>query len=109
MSVAKTQISKFYIFIKEMPRPLRFGSFAYVASIIGYNCFHAYSDSKCYLDKFRQNKLNELERRQIKDDWDAVKYGAKYHSGERLWNSIIWPISIADNIIPWIVLQLNKN
>lgn len=108
MSVATNKISKFHVFIKQIPSPVRFGSIVYFASIIGYNCFHAYSDSKCYLDKFRQNKLSEQEGRLIKDDWDAVKYGAKCNSGERFWNSIIWPISIANNIVPWIVLQLNK-
>jgi hypothetical protein len=100
-------INRIHVFVKEMPRPIQLCSLLYIASILGYNCAHAYSCSKQYLAKFRARRLTQQEEKLIKDEWDAVKYGATHKSLERLWNSIIWPISIAENIIPWIVLKLN--
>ena len=48
--------------------------------------------------------LTPKEKEIVKSEWDAVKYGSQVNCGERLWDSICWPITITNNIIPWLVL-----
>ncbi len=94
------------VFIKELPKPVRYSGAAYLGCLLCYNAGSSYIDAKNYLIKYRENTLDDSEN--IQSEWDAVKYGASVNSLERLWNSLIWPITITNNIIPWIVLTLNK-
>lgn len=96
------------VFIKELPKPVKYTSFAYIGCLLIYNASGSYIDAKLYLKKYRENNLTNHEKDDIKSDWDAVKYGANLNCGKRLWDSIIWPITITNNIIPWLVLTFNK-
>lgn len=96
------------VFIKELPKPVRYSGIAYLSCLLCYNAGSSYIDAKNYLIKYRDNKLDNDDKKHITNEWDAVKYGASVNSLERLWNSLIWPITITNNIIPWIVLTLNK-
>jgi hypothetical protein len=57
--------------------------------------------------EYRQHKLMQFEKNVVKSDWDAVKYGASVKCLERFWDSILWPITLTNNIIPFLVLTLN--
>ena len=98
----------FVIFIKELPRPVQYSSLAYLGCLLCYNAASSYIDAKSYLINYREGRLTQNEAKIIKSEWDAVKYGAYVNVGERLWNSLIWPITITNNIIPFLVLTLNK-
>lgn len=95
-------------FIKELPKPVRYSGAAYLGCLLCYNAGSSYIDAKNYLIKYRESTLDDNEKKDLKSEWDAVKYGASVNSLERLWNSLIWPITVTNNIIPWIVLTLNK-
>ncbi len=69
---------------------------AYLGCLLCYNAGSSYIDAKNYLIKYRENTLDYSD----KSEWDAVKYGASVNSLERLWNSLIWTITITNNIIP---------
>ena len=96
------------VFVKEMPRPVRYISMVYITALLLYNGSGSYMDAKEYLNKYRENTLSQNARGEIKSEWEAVKYGASLHSGQRLWDSIIWPVTLTNNIIPWLVLTLNS-
>lgn len=105
-------INGLIVIVKELPKPIQYSSILYLSCLFGYNIYGAYGDSKLYLDKFRARRLKDLRIPQydidkINTDWDAVTYGANDHFCERLWNSIIWPITTVTNIIPTLVLFLH--
>ena len=101
-------MKSFIIFVKELPKPVKYSSFAYIGCLLIYNASGSYIDAKQYLEKYRENQLTNDEKNEIKSDWDAVKYGANLNCVRRLWDSIIWPVTITNNIIPWLVLTFNK-
>jgi hypothetical protein len=95
---------------KNLSRPVRWSTIAYISCLFGYNVIGTYVDAKNYLNKYRSGEINKSkhnEEEDIKSEWDAVKFGAQYNAFKRLYDSIIWPISVAENIIPTIVLALN--
>jgi hypothetical protein len=90
-----------------LPKPFAYSSAAYISFLLIYNAYGSYIDAKIYLTKYRQNKLLPNEKNIIKSEWDAVKYGAHVNCVERLWDSITWPITLTNNIIPFMVLTFN--
>ncbi len=97
---------------KNLSQPIRWSTIAYISCVFCYNVIGTYYDAKHFLNKYRAGEIitstsNGTDK--IKSEWDAVKYGAKHKSFERLYNSIIWPISTAENIIPAVVLALNPS
>lgn len=97
---------KIFLTVNEVSSPLKISTIIYFSFLLGYNIVGTYQDSKKYLENYRQGKL-KTKSDLIKSDLDAVVYGANINRGERLWNSIIWPITVIKNIIPSIVLALN--
>ncbi len=93
---------------KNLSKPIRWTTITYISCIFGYNVIGTYDDAKSYLYKYRSGELLN-EKNIINSEWDAVKYGAQYNTFKRLYDSIIWPISIIENIIPTIVLALNPS
>lgn len=102
-------IKNIHLFITQMPKPIRYTSIAYVGCVFIYNTFSSYADAKKYLHKYRNNLLNDYEEKHILSDWDAVKYGAQELWWERFWYSIVWPISVLENIVPSLVLYWNPS
>jgi len=95
--------------MKELPTPVKFSSLVYLGVALGYNFINAYVDAEQSLIEYR----NGVTARKginghvnLKSEWEAVKYGASDNSLKRLWDSMTWPFSIAENIMPWIVLKL---
>jgi len=109
-------IENLYLKYIAMPEPVRLTTLIYFGSLLSWNTYFTYMDSKKCLKLFRNNKLKELaeegiaisQRDNIKTEWDAVKFGATMKSFERLWDSIWWPLTAIQNIIPAVVLFLNK-
>ena len=107
-------IGRFVVIFKELPKSVKLSSALYVTCILGYNIYGTYTDSKTYLDKFKEVKLedlglNDYQKNHIKTDWDAVKCGANSYCLERLWDTIVCPITSIKNLVPAIVLMLNPS
>ncbi len=100
-----TSVYNYYI---SMSVPARISTQAYLGSVLAYNFWSSYSNSKMYLDKFRAKKLTANENRDIQDEWSAVRYGASFKFIERFFDSFIWPITLTKDIVPWLVLTLNR-
>lgn len=103
---------KLFVTFKALPSPVRMTTIVYISCLLGYNMFGTYFDSKIYLLKYREGNLHEIgvNSKQIDDirnDWDAVKYGATNNALDRLWDSLVWPITSITNIVPAVVLALN--
>ncbi len=101
-----------FVTFKQLSSPIRLTTIVYFSCLLGYNIVGTYMDSKIYLDKYRTRRLVELnlstnEIESIKSDWDAVKYGANSRALERLWDSIVWPVTTVKYIVPAIVLTMN--
>lgn len=95
--------------INEYPKYIQFTGGLYLLSIFGVSCYKTYSDSKLYLNKYYEKKLLEYEKKEIKNAWSAVVYGAERYWWKNIVDSIIWPFSLSKDIIPWIVLKLNNS
>jgi hypothetical protein len=100
-------MNKYTIYFKQLPRPIQLSTYVYFGSLLLYNGIGAWYDAKNKLIQYRENKLNEYEKNEIKDEWSAVKYGSNSNFSERFFNSIIWPVKTITNLIPFMVLQLN--
>lgn len=97
-------------YFKNLSKQFKFKINLYVCSILLYNASLCWIDAKNKLIQYQENKLCEYEKVKIKNEWDAVKYGAYYNSVERFFETIFWPINIISNIIPYVVLNLySKN
>lgn len=102
-------MNTFHIFITKMPKPVRYGGLAYCSCLVIYNICESYIDAKKMLMQYRENKLTVYQQEKITCEWEAVKYGSHEFFWERFWNSVLWPITITNNIIPSLVLYLNNN
>jgi hypothetical protein len=96
------------IFIKELPKPVSYTCIAYFGCLLLYNVSGSYVNAKQYLKKYRENALLPYEKDRMICEWEAVKYGAGVNFGQLLWDSIIWPVILTNNIIPFLVLTLNS-
>lgn len=101
-------MSKFVNYFKGLSKPIRFTSYAYIGTLILYNGVSTYNDAQNKLIAYRNNTLKQHEKEYIKDEWSAVKYGAEEFYVPRFFNSLIWPIKMCANIIPSVVLIMNK-
>lgn len=103
---------RLFVQFQELPAPIRYTTIAYITCLLIYNIHGTYADSLQFLTNYRQHSLGDLGLssyaiEKITNDWEAVRAGAEYHFGERLWDSIIWPITAIRNFVPSIVLALN--
>lgn len=97
------------VYYKELPKSIKYTTHLYFGTVLTYNAICAYYNSKQKLLDYRNDNLETYLKDKIKNEWAAVKYGASENTIERFFNSIIWPINIISDIIPSIVLQLNKS
>lgn len=100
-------MNKYTTYFKQLPIPIQLSIYVYLGILLLYNVIGAWYDAKNKLIQYREHKLDNYEKKEIKDEWCAVKYGANYNFTERFFNSIIWPVKTITNIIPFMVLQLN--
>jgi len=115
------------VYFKSLPPPIKVSTYAYVAGVLSYNAGNAYLDSKKALNVYQSKNFPEIKYshdgsynyeqvteenyyKQLKTcttDWEAAKLGASYFKWERLWNSIVFPITMVSDIVPSIVIALH--
>lgn len=88
----------------------RYGTIIYLGCILLYNIHISYIDSRTRLLEFRNRKSyhglsSEVDN--IRNEWQAVKFGATENLYMNLYTSIIWPFTLIGNIIPYIVFKIN--
>lgn len=103
-----SHIKTIIVYFKELPQPVKYSTYFYLGTLFFYNSIMTYHDSKNKLLDYRNNILPKNEKELIKNEWEAVKYGANENLTERFFKSIFWPINIISDIIPLLVLTLNK-
>lgn len=99
-------MSKLTLLVKQLPLPVKFkwGCISYFGVSVIYSFVGSYNDSKKYLIKFR----TEGHTSSYTTEWEAVKYGARINFEERLFSSMFWPYSLSKDVIPNLVILLNK-
>ena len=117
------------LYFKSLPQPIKVSTYAYLSGLVSYNVGQTFMDSKKALNMYNsktiphphiQDKYNgeynyqEDNQRMYYDklkkcsnDWEATKLGASYFYWERLWNSIVFPVTIMSDIVPTIVVSLH--
>jgi hypothetical protein len=114
-----SKIKSLFIYYQKLPQPIRYSGYIYLSGMFIYNCYGSYQDSVTYLNNFYDNKLSSVILQNIYRNynlesvndispWEVVKYGSVIHAEERFWKAFIFPFTIANSIIPSIVLALNK-
>jgi hypothetical protein len=78
----------------------------YVVGIVTYNAVGCYDSALQTLKRFDNKQLLQHERH-LTTQWDAVKFGSSYQYGSRLFDSIIFPVTVVNNAIPLLVLKLH--
>jgi len=116
------------VYVNNLPDPMRLTTYAYICSILTYNLGSGYIESQDALSKYNKMKKGEfiIDKASYKsiygDDYiydtvlsrcdtklEAAKFGASNHAFSRMYDSIIWPFSLVSNIIPSIVVFVNKD
>lgn len=100
-------MNKYTVYFKQLPRHIQLSTYVYIGSLLLYTSVGTWLDAKNKLIQYREGKLKKYEQDDIKNEWEAVKYGANFNFTERFFNSIIWPVKTITNFIPFMVLQLN--
>ena len=96
-------MSSIIVYLKQLQNPIKYTTLGYLGALVLYNTVSTFTDSKKSLDLHRQNS----DKKKFDSDWEAVKYGAKEHFTERLFDSIVWPVTTIQDFIPYLVLKLN--
>ena len=86
----------------------------YATGCFAYYVYRTYDDSTTALRKYRLGELNVMIKpfyssREIciRNELDAVKFGAYNRCEDHIIASIIWPVSATLCIVPAIVLRIN--
>jgi len=93
-------------FYKLFTTPRVYG--AYMSGIGLYIMANAYIDSKYELTRFREGKTEAFDVRwhKIHDDRCAARYGAVKDFPIHLMSSVLWPIMLPINIVPYVVVKM---
>ena len=94
--------------------------FGYIGGIITYNIVVAYIDGKDGLATYKTLKNSQLNSsysiysyeynlNNCKNKWSAVKFAFLYNFENNFLSSIIWPLKVVSNIIPFLVLYFEKD
>lgn len=97
------KMSSIVVYFNQLPKPVKYSTIAYLGTLVLYNGISTYMNSKETLKSHRQ----KVHKKYFVSDWDAVKYGAQENFGKRLVDSILWPVTSIQNLIPYVVLKLN--
>jgi len=116
------------VYVKNLPESVRLTTYVYICSILTYNLGSGYIESQNALLKYNKIKKGEIviDKMSYKSingaDYiydtvlsrcdtklEAAKFGASNHAFSRMYDSIIWSFSLVSNIIPSIVVFVNKD
>ena len=97
------------VFFETLPPPVVWTTYSYLSAIVLYNGGASYIDAKRALNDYRNQNFDRFGSRlfNCKDEFQAVKFGSSYNFYVRLVDSIIWPIRLTSNIIPYVALKMN--
>lgn len=115
------------VYFNSLPQPIKMTTYAYIGGLLSYNALTAYTDSKKALNvyhskhypEFKDKYNGEFNYEQVSQeryykqlktcttDWEAAKLGASYFKWTRLWNSIVFPVTMVSDIVPSIVIALH--
>lgn len=87
----------------------------YLSGFLICNFSYSYSDAKKKLDEFRKKNYSEYldvkdkqDAKYLDSQWSAVKYGAYQNFNSNFLYSLIWPLTMISDIVPYLVLKMNK-
>lgn len=108
----RTMIKNIMLNYTDLMPPFNLIIITYFIGLFGVFMFKTYISCAIFLQKYREGKLNEILMNyctieNIKNDWDAVARGADHYWSSRMWDSILWPITLITLLVPSIVLMLN--
>jgi hypothetical protein len=69
---------------------------------------YTYNDGREVLSRwYRENEggMLKINDRTLKSPQEAAMYGCNYKRRIRLWESVVFPVSIVNQIVPYIVLR----
>lgn len=91
--------------IKSVPLPIRCVTYSYITVALGMHFSSTYNDCKMEVLKYdRSDKDDEIR---LKTRYEIAKQGANKNWWDNMGNSIIWPCTFINSVVPWIVLSLN--
>lgn len=86
----------------------KIGAFAYMGGAISYIIINSYVEAKIRLDEFRNGTLDDFEKKNVRNELDAVKRGASQSIPESLVFSSVWPLTAILKFVPYVVIKNNK-
>ena len=100
-------MSSIIIYFKSLSKPVRWTT-TYVSGLLVYNGGSSYISAKTALHDYRYNRYDRFGKELLhcKDNFEALKFGSSYNCYYRFADSIIWPVSVISNIIPYVALKL---
>jgi len=104
--------TKLFTVIRNLGSPVRYGGIGYLGCAVLYTGSCCYQDSLKSLYQFRNIDNHEnkcyCDKNNITSEWLACKHGAYYKFGDHFFSSIIWPFSLTADVIPGLVLLINR-
>ena len=73
-----------------------------------YNGAQTFNNGQQALVQHREQNKASASRSPFATDWEAAYEGCRKDSFAVFWRSLIWPLSIASQVMPSLVLLLNK-
>lgn len=81
----------------------------YLGGLVSMNVIGAYSDALAAVLTYRKTKsYTSSSPAAVKTEWDAARAGARANSWSRLAQSVVWPATIAMDIVPSLVLFIHR-
>lgn len=109
--LTRTKIVELYT---KIPRNGKYFILAYFSGAMMYNLVSSYNSGKIGLQKYRtiahenseKNNISQADKK--KGEFEAIRNAIYETSYDRFWKSLFFPYTIASEIIPNVVLFLNK-
>lgn len=71
-----------------------------------YNRVKVNMDALEYMIKFKENKLDFIEEKYIKSDWDACIYSFEKYKRDRIIKTIFWPLYVTNYMFKYTYYYL---
>lgn len=112
------QLPKLLQRLEQCHEKTRYTIIGYAGFAVLHNFVSNYNVGKNALDDYRYNKTNDnltfsVTARgnyvKVKSEVDAIKHRISCGSFERFWNSVFFPITLIEEVMPAIVIATNKS
>jgi hypothetical protein len=78
----------------------------YLSGLVGMNMIGAYNDALAAVLTHRQAAKRAGGK--TESEWDAARSGARSNGWRRLVQSVVWPATLAMDIVPSLVLYIHR-